>query len=109
MLDAHDGVLEVHAAAVAVHDGEELARLSLAEALRCELAAVADGLRDAVAAAVHARHDGCEQCRALRAELVARGAVMGMAVDGEGLLDGILFLWNVVLYLDGFFLRQKFR
>ena len=107
VFDGHDGMTQEHALARRVHDLEELLRLLRAEARA--LAADADRLRDAVRAAVHLRHDRRQECRALRAELVARRAVMAVAVDAERLADIRLLLRDIILDLYRFLLRQETR
>ena len=96
MLDGHDGMAQQHAGLAGGHDLPELFVLGIAEA--GHLAAVADGLGDAVGAAVHFRHDRCQQGRTFRTEPVAGGFMMAVAVNAKGLADVRFFLWDVILY-----------
>lgn len=107
VFECHDGVAQEHARRHAVHEGKEILGLLRTEAWA--VTAVADRLRDAVRTAIHLRHDGCEECRALRAELVAGRAVMLVAVHAERLSDVRFFLRNVVLDLYRLSFRQKTR
>ena len=58
---------------------------------------------------LHLRHDRGQKGLALRAEFIARGLVMAVAVDAESLSDGGLFFRHVVLYFYRFPFRQETR
>lgn len=102
VLHGHHRVLQEHALAGGGHNLHELGVLRLAKAL--SLAAVADWLGDAIRAAVDFGHNGGKKRGTLRAELLALGAVMLVAVYTESFLDVGLFLRNGVLHLRLFFL-----
>ena len=106
VFDRHDGMREEHACLAAVHDAHEFLRLFRAKART--VATVTDGLRDAVGAAVHLCHDSSKQRRTLWTELIARGVVIVVAIDHKGLLDILLFLWNVVFEFRRFPFGQEF-
>ena len=105
VLESHDGMAQEHAGAGGVHDLQEV--MGLLGAKAGPVAAVADGLGDAIGAAVHLGHDRGEKGCALGAELVAFCVVMLVAINAEGLADIGLFLRDVVLYLGGLALRQE--
>ena len=105
VLDRHDRVAQEHSALRAVHDREELLRRLRTEARA--VAAVTDGFRDAVGAAIHLGKDGRKESRAGGAELALLRAVVLLAVYAEGLADVLFLLRDVVLDLGRFALRQE--
>ena len=107
VFDGHYGVAEQHAFLGAVHNGHKFLRLFGTKTYNRPVAAVTDGLGNAVRAAVHLGHYGGEQRRALRAELVALGVMMFVAVEAEGLFDIFLFFGNIVFDFYRFTLGQK--
>ena len=105
VLEGHDGMAQEHAGAGGVHDLQEVMGLFGAEA--GTVAAVTDGLGDAVGAAVHLGHDRGQKGRALGAQLVVGGVVVLVAINAEGLADVGFLLRDVVLYFGGLALRQE--
>ena len=105
VLNCHDGVAQEHAALRALHDREEFLRCFRAETRT--VAAVTDGLRDSIGAAIHLRKDGCEECRTGGAQFPFFRTVVFLAVNAEGLADVFFFLRDVVLEFGWLALREE--
>ena len=102
VLHGHHRVLQEHALAGGGHNLHELGVLRLAKAL--SLATVADWLGDAIRAAVDFGHNGGKKRSTLRAELLALGAMMLVAVYTKSFFDVCFFLRDGVLHLRLLFL-----
>ena len=109
VLDSHHRMGKEHALLGAVHDGHEFLCLLGAKAHNSPVAAVADGLGDAVGTAVHLSHYRSQKCCALGAELVVFGVMMFVAVEAEGFFDVFFFLRNIVFDFYRLALGQKTR